>query len=75
MRKMFTVWGPCRDYDFAPFCEDHHAEATAFATEWIEDIVDTIDLDDERVVKVAFRQEDEDLPCMVPGCSAGAGPG
>ena len=49
----FEVQGPRRDYDITTFCEEHATEAMDCAAEWLQEVADGCDIDDE--VSVTFR--------------------
>lgn len=53
------IEGTGRDYDFAAFCPDkHYAEACEFAETWVTELLDAIEIGEEKSVAVAFRKID-----------------
>lgn len=54
-RLVFVVSGPRRDYDVAHFCHAHAEDAVKFAVDWLTEIMDLIDEDEQSEITVAFR--------------------
>ncbi len=60
----FEVEGPGRDYDYATFCRECHADAIDFANEWLADLFDALDVGEDaavtvRVVEGEMQPEEE----------------
>lgn len=59
----YVVEGPCRDYDYSTFCEDCNNDAADFASEWLAEVFDALDVGEEtsvtmRVVEGALVDEE-----------------
>lgn len=42
-KYLITIEGPCKDYDYSTFCEDHCNDAIDFLSSWGSDLIDMIE--------------------------------
>lgn len=65
--QTIEIHGPRRDYDYATFCVHCCNDAMAFAHEWMDELIDDLDVDESAGVEVRIlRGEPEE--CLGDVC-------